>query len=426
MRQGATLEELAVGADGVKVRCAGDVTIEARHLVAADGHWSTVRRQLHPDEPRDLGTWHAARQYFDGVDDERLWVLFEEDLLPGYAWVFPMPGGGANVGFGVLRDGRHGRELKELWADVLARPRLRAILGRNAHARDTVRAWPIPTAYSPPRLADGPVLYAGDAAAVVDPLTGEGIAQALETGVAAADAIAGGGDADAVARRYRDTVDRALGRDLRFAHRLQRILAYTARCARVDQGRRLVRLDPPQLRPVALRGVSARGGVHPGPVAPAAFHSTGRVLPDSRRLVDPARGTRTTREHDMADGKTEVTIAKPPEEVWALVGQFGGLDEWMPGIEKCEVDGDIRTIETMGMEIQEQLKGRDDATRTISYSIVKAPISLEHHLATISVAESGDGSILTWAWEIRPDDMAGAFGPVYEGSAQAVKQHFEG
>jgi menaquinone-9 beta-reductase len=233
VRQGATLEDLAAGTDGVKVRCAGDVTIEARHLVAADGHWSTVRRQLHPDEPRDLGTWHAARQYFDGVDDERLWVLFEEDLLPGYAWVFPMPSGGANVGFGVLRDGRNGRELKDLWADVLARPRLRAILGRNAHARDTVRAWPIPTAYSPARLADGPVLYAGDAAAVVDPLTGEGIAQALETGVAAADAIAAGGDADTVVRRYRGTVDRALGRDLRFAHRLQRILA-TPRGARAS------------------------------------------------------------------------------------------------------------------------------------------------------------------------------------------------
>ena len=200
MRQGATLEELAIGADGVKVRCAGDVTIEARHLVAADGHWSTVRRQLHPDEPRDLGTWHAARQYFDDVDDERLWVLFEEDLLPGYAWVFPMPGGGANVGFGVLRAGRHGRELKELWADVLAPTGDCARSSAATRTRATpVRAWPIPTAYSPARLADGPVLYAGDAAAVVDPLTGEGIAQALETGIAAADAIAAGGDTDTVA-----------------------------------------------------------------------------------------------------------------------------------------------------------------------------------------------------------------------------------
>jgi flavin-dependent dehydrogenase len=184
-----------------------------------------VRRQLHPDEPRDLGTWHAARQYFDGVDDDRLFVLFEEDLLPGYVWVFPLPNGAANVGYGVLRAGRRGRDLNALWLDVLARRRLREILGPCARARDQVRAWPIPTAYDPARLSDGPVLYAGDAAAVVDPLTGEGIAQALETGIAAANAIAEGGTPATVARRYRHTVDRALGRDLRFARRLQGILA---------------------------------------------------------------------------------------------------------------------------------------------------------------------------------------------------------
>jgi geranylgeranyl reductase family protein len=224
VREGATVDDLAMASDGVKVRLATGETIEGRHLVAADGHWSTIRRHLHPEEARDLGTWHAARQYFDDVHDERLWVCFEEDLLPGYAWVFPMPGGGANVGFGVLRAGRHGRDLKDLWEDVITRSSVRRILGSNATPRAPVRAWPIPTAYSTTRLADGPVLYAGDAAAVVDPLTGEGIAQALETGIAAADAIASGGDADVIAARYRHAVERGLGRDLRFAARLQRIL----------------------------------------------------------------------------------------------------------------------------------------------------------------------------------------------------------
>jgi len=225
VHDGSAVEDVVLSNDGVKVRCDDGATFEATHVVAADGHWSAVRRHLHPGEPRDLGTWHAVRQYFDDVEDGRLWVLFEDDLLPGYAWVFPMPDGGANVGFGVLRDGRKGHELKNLWNDVSARGVLREVLGPRATARDSVRAWPIPTAYSPARLTDGRVLYAGDAAAVVDPMTGEGIAQALETGMAAADAIARGGDADTIARRYRDVVDRALGRDLRFAARLQRILS---------------------------------------------------------------------------------------------------------------------------------------------------------------------------------------------------------
>jgi menaquinone-9 beta-reductase len=225
VRQQHTLETVALRPHDVELRLTDGHALHARYVIAADGHWSTVRRALEPDAPRDLGEWHAVRQYFADVDDERLWVLFEPDLLPGYAWVFPLPGGGANVGYGVLRSqGRSGRDLKDLWPELLARPALREVLGANARATEPVRAWPIPTRYDPARLARGRVLFAGDAAGVVDPMTGEGIAQALETGVLAAEAIAGAGGTEAVAARYRRTVGRALGRDLRFAAALQKVL----------------------------------------------------------------------------------------------------------------------------------------------------------------------------------------------------------
>ena len=128
----------------------------------------------------------------------------------------------------------------------------------------------------------------------------------------------------------------------------------------------------------------------------------------------------------MADGKVEVTIERSPDDVWALIGDFGGLGGWMPGIESCELDGDVRRLQTMGMEIHEQLQERDDDARRLSYSIVQSPMPLEHHLATLTVTPEGGGSRLEWAYEVRPDEMAAAFGPVYEGSAQAVKQQLEG
>ncbi len=239
VREGAALHGLELEGAGAAARVRasfdgdGRDDVEARYVVAADGHYSTVRRILHPDAPPDLGTWHAARQYFEGVDDRRLWVLFERDLLPGYAWVFPLAGGRANVGFGVLRDrsiaGKvlDGKALHALWRNVLACPSLRAVLGPDARPVGTSRAWPIPTAYSRDSLADlgGRVLYVGDAARVVDSMTGEGIAQALETGMLAAESIARGGTAAVVGWDYRQAVDRALGRDLRFAALLQRVLA---------------------------------------------------------------------------------------------------------------------------------------------------------------------------------------------------------
>jgi len=218
IREGRAVEELKQNQETVELTLADGAVLEASFVIAADGHWSTVRRAVEPGSPRDLGEWHAVRQYFEGVDDERLWVIFERDLLPGYAWVFPLPGGRANVGYGVLRaDGRSGRELKDLWPDLLARPVVRGVLGPRARPCEPVRAWPIPTRYDPARLAHGRVLFTGDAAGVVDPMTGEGIAQAIETGMLAAEAIATGAD-------YRRLVHRALGRDLRFASFLQQIL----------------------------------------------------------------------------------------------------------------------------------------------------------------------------------------------------------
>ena len=217
-----------------------------------------MRRALEPDAPRDLGEWHAVRQYFADVNDPRLWVLFERDLLPGYAWVFPLPDGGANVGYGVLRaDGRSGKDLKELWPELLDRPSLRDVLGPNARPTEPVRAWPIPTRYDPARLANGRVLFVGDAAGVVDPMTGEGIAQALETG-----------DARGRMHRRRRRCRRG-GRALPAAGRAARSDATCAsrrrcrRCCAIPLGaraaiggRRAHAVDPPQLRPLDVRGLS--------------------------------------------------------------------------------------------------------------------------------------------------------------------------
>jgi flavin-dependent dehydrogenase len=225
VHEGASVDEVSIDPDRVRVRTSDGTQWHVPFVIAADGHYSSVRRLTARAIEPDLGAWHAVRQYFGQVADPRLWVLFERDLLPGYAWVFPLPDGRANVGFGVLRSaGYDGKALKRLWTDLLARPVLRAVLGPRAEPEARYRAWPIPTAYSPERLVDGRVLYAGDAAAVVDPMTGEGIAQALDTGVLAADAVAAGGGPGSIATRYRGAVDQALGRDLRFAAFLQRLL----------------------------------------------------------------------------------------------------------------------------------------------------------------------------------------------------------
>ena len=296
VREQCAVEKVAARDSEVELLLADGNTLHARYVIAADGHWSTMRRALEPDSPRDLGEWHAVRQYFAGVDDARLWVLFERDLLPGYAWVFPLPGGGANVGYGVLReDGRSGRDLKQLWPELLARPVLREILGPGARATEPVRAWPIPTRYDPARLTNGRVLFAGDAAGVVDPMTGEGIAQALESGTLAAEAVVAGGDSSAVTARYRRHVARDLGRDLRFATALPVGPAVAAGRPGCDRGGRAHSVDPQELRPLDVRGLSACAAPDARPLAARRVLGAGRV-PDDMMSPEPGRATRQAHE----------------------------------------------------------------------------------------------------------------------------------
>ena len=128
----------------------------------------------------------------------------------------------------------------------------------------------------------------------------------------------------------------------------------------------------------------------------------------------------------MASGQAEADINCSPDEAWKLLRDFGGLGAWMPGIESCTVEGDVRTLGMMGIEIKEQLRTLDDENRTIAYSVVESPMdNLESHLATIAVTPQGNGSHLTYSVEVLPDELLGLFLPVYEGATTEIKKKLE-
>ncbi len=266
--------------------------------VAADGMWSPVRKALGcSDEPGYLGEWHAFRQYFTGVGPAatgQLWVWFEQDLLPGYAWSFALPGGVANVGFGIhRRSGSPTSEMKSLWLDLLERPHIRSVLGPMCRSEAPHKAWPIPARIGGTELvaAGGRVLFVGDAARAPDSMTGEGIGQALETGQLAAEAIsrASPRTPDLVGRFYRRSVKAGLAR-----RRQDRPGAVTASSATQEvlvarcglAGRH--RLDQAQLRPLDVRGLSQGDPGHAPPVArrdaarPGCLRSDGTTDPAPR------------------------------------------------------------------------------------------------------------------------------------------------
>lgn len=209
--EGARLDSASVIGETVTAQFAGFGELRAPFAIGADGAWSPLRRALHSEAPAQH-KWHAARAYVRGVRGPgrtEACVWFDSDLLPGYAWSFPMPDGRANVGVGSLREaGGGGGWIVRRLEQLLASGEALEMLGPDAVVDSRTAVWPIPTDFKRSRLLDGShrVLFAGDAVGATDPMTGEGIAEALQTG-----ALAGRSLAAERPRSYLYAARRALG-----------------------------------------------------------------------------------------------------------------------------------------------------------------------------------------------------------------------
>jgi geranylgeranyl reductase family protein len=197
-----------------------DGDLAARVVVGADGANSTVRRLLAAPPNPDRALAIAVRGYAPAPAGrpEQL-IAWVAEGWPAYVWSFPTGTGVANVGYGLLRsrfDGG-GAELHR---------RLRTLLPEADPDPASLRAHHLPFSSFRPPCGRGRVLLAGDAASLVNPVSGEGIYYALASGrLAARAALTAPGDPAAA---YRRLLARALGRHLRHATVLARAIRWQA------------------------------------------------------------------------------------------------------------------------------------------------------------------------------------------------------
>ncbi len=190
----------------------------ARVVIGADGLHSVVRRAAGVGEQPRRHTALAIRGYapvLPGLADEQRIVLAPGKGL-AYAWSFPLGDGTANVGYGELLHpgGAAGARATPTRAGLLAA--LDELLPGASTGGRSWRAALLPLSSSRPRQSDGAVLLAGDAASLVNPLTGEGIYYAVLSGSLAGDAAARAlTDGSDPGHRYRSRLRQTLGGHLR-------------------------------------------------------------------------------------------------------------------------------------------------------------------------------------------------------------------
>ena len=208
-----------------RVRSGSTVTYRARVVVAADGNSSrlSVAMGLRKRDDRPMGvavrTYYTSPRHKDDYLESWLDLWDGDRLLPGYGWIFGMGDGTSNVGLGMLNTSEafgktDYRDLLRRWLKSM--PEEWGYVEENR--TEPVRGAALPMGFNrTPHYYKG-LLLAGDAAGMVNPFNGEGIAYAMESGellarvVAQALARPGRAETERVLRTYPGELQAAYGR----------------------------------------------------------------------------------------------------------------------------------------------------------------------------------------------------------------------
>jgi len=176
--------------------------------------------------------WTVPRAALDASDTSTVRMLTDAHYGRGYGWIFPIEVHEGtvrfNVGAGLLAsDSRLGHSIADFFTRLCAQdPALRRLLA-HCVARERPVGYHVGLGGWQTRVAGDGVLRIGDAANLADPLTGDGIANALRSGRLAAEAIAESADAADAMQRWQRTCARTFVPELRAALVLRGLLRGT-------------------------------------------------------------------------------------------------------------------------------------------------------------------------------------------------------
>jgi hypothetical protein len=136
----------------------------------------------------------------------------------------------------------------------------------------------------------------------------------------------------------------------------------------------------------------------------------------------------------MARASASINIAAPAAEVWRLIGGFGSLSDWAPGISTLSLSegGRVRHLGTPeGDLVVERLMAFDERRRSYSYHILQSPFPQKDYLSTLRVTEidGGEGSRVEWFGEFTAIGVSDAaiseiFEKIYQDGLKALKERY--
>ena len=212
------------------------IQIQAKLVIAADGAQSKFARKIGGIEKDNKHFAGSARAYYKNVKSftshNHVELHYIKEFAPGYLWVFPLPNGEANVGV-VVRSDIVKKNKKNLRKDIervlKEHPRFKERF-ENAEQVNSFQGYGLPYGSKKRKLSGENYMLIGDAASLIDPLTGEGIGNAVVSGrlaaLQAAECLKTNNYSASFLADYDKEIYKKLWKELKISYQLQRMAEY--------------------------------------------------------------------------------------------------------------------------------------------------------------------------------------------------------
>lgn len=209
-----------------------EVEIRAKVVIGADGALSIIARKTGLLDTDPKHTIASIRSYYTDVKEVTgaIELHFVDDIIPGYFWIFPLEKNLANVGIGMVVEEFQKKDWKmtdKMFEIIANNPLFKKRFEGAKLQEGSIKAWTLPVGSKRRKAFGNGFMLVGDAAGLIDPFTGEGIANAMKSGQLAAKwaelAIKSNNYSDAFLSQYEDEVWELLGPRLKTSHKLQKM-----------------------------------------------------------------------------------------------------------------------------------------------------------------------------------------------------------
>lgn len=241
IRQNVLLKHIshnAVGTVKAVIECNGELEeLNPKIVIAADGERSVVNKELAKHKNADEHFAVGVRAYYENVTGfnslNAIELHYINEALPGYLWLFPMPNGGCNAGIVILSSDskKNKRNIRKEMIEILAtHPKIKDRFA-NAAIKGKIVGWGLPLGSKKRKISGNNYMLTGDAGSLIDPLTGEGIGNAIISGkyaaVYAMEALTANDFSESFfQQRYDKMIYHKLWKEFQISYGLQRMMKY--------------------------------------------------------------------------------------------------------------------------------------------------------------------------------------------------------